>query len=355
MRVVLFFFSCFFISTLALAQEQGDVTISPKIKKRADTNYVKSYKNYLTIGVFIAAPINYLTITPKDSTISPTTYKTNLASIIGFTVGYKSIYAAVGFRAPVEADKSSTYGKTYFKAFAIGTQRTRFSVRFDYRKTSGFYNSDSLIYDPATNTSGYLKRSDVNTKQYMLSGLYNFSWKKYSYLSSFNFSEHQLKTRVGFILKSSISSNILKSDSSLINLTNTPTVSDGIQQLNYTSFVVGPGMGLNVVIAKRVYFSMMLFLSYNFVGYKFIDNNNNVLNKNTSVTAFFEQRFAIGYHSKRFYAGLKFTADQIQVQTKDYKVGNLFGAVTLDVGYRFNAPGILKKVYKNTFTKYLGM
>lgn len=355
MRIILFFFACFFISTLGLAQEQTEY-VSSKTKKRADTNYVKSYKNYLTIGVFVAAPINILTITPKDSTIRPSTYKTNLASIIGFTVAYKSIYAAVGFRVPAtEAEKSSAYGKTYFKAFAIGTQRTRFSVRFDYRKTSGFYNSDSLIYDPSTNTSGYLKRSDVNTKQYMLSGLYNFSWKKYSYLSSFNFSEHQLKTRVGFIIKSSLSSNILKSDSSLINLTNTAPVSDGIQQLNYTSFLVGPGMGLNVVIAKRVYFSMMLFLSYNFVGYKFIDNNNNTIYKSTSITAFFEEKIAIGYHSKRFYAGLKFTADQIQVQTTDYKVGNLFGAVTLDVGYRFNAPGILKKVYAKTFTKFLGM
>lgn len=354
MRVVIFFFAFIFITTLALAQEQAEY-ISKKTRQRADTNYVKSYKSYLTLGVFIAAPINVLAITPKDSTISPTTYKTNLASIIGFTVGYKSIYASVGFRAPVEANKSSTYGKTYFKAFAIGTQRTRFSVRFDYRKTSGFYNSDSLIYQASTNTTTHLKRGDVNTKQYMLSGLYNFSWKKYSYLSSFNFSEHQLKTRVGFLIKSSISSNQLKSDSSLINLPNTVSTSDGIQQLNYTSFIVGPGIGLNVVIAKRVYFSLMLFLSYDLVSYKFIDNNNNIISKNTSFTAFFEQRAALGYHSQRFYAGLKFTADQIQVQTQDYKVGNSFGAVTLDVGYRFNAPGILKKVYKNTFTKFLGM
>jgi hypothetical protein len=354
MRVVLFFITCFFISTFLHAQEQVEYT-AKKYKARADTNYVKSYKNQLTMGVFIAAPISTLTLTPKDSTIRPTTYKTNMASIIGFTVGYKSIYASVGFRAPIEASQSSKLGKTYFKAFAIGTQKTRFSIRFDYRKTSGFYNSDSLVYNTSTQTNNYLKRADVNTKQYMLSGLYNFSWKKYSYLSSFNFSEHQLKTRVGFIIKSSFSSNHLKSDSSLINLTNTAPVSDGIQQLNYTSFIVGPGMGLNVVVAKRVYFSLMLFLSYNFVGYKLIDNNNNTLYKSTSITAFFEQRVALGYHSKRFYAGLKFTADQIQVQTTDYKVGNLFGALTLDVGYRFNAPGILKKVYSKTFTKYLGM
>lgn len=355
MRVALFFFTCFFISSHVHSQEQIEYISSKKLKRRADTNFVKSYKDFLTVGLFIAAPINILTITPKDSTISPTTYQTNLASIVGFTFGYKSIYAAIGLRAPIEADKSSKYGKTYSKAFSIGTQKTRFSVRFDYRKTSGFYNSDSLIYQASTNTNTYLKRGDVNTKQYMISGLYNFSWKKYSYLSSFNFSEHQRKTRIGFIIKSSFSSNHLKSDSSLINLTNTAPVSDGIQQLNYTSFIVGPGMGLNVVIAKRVYFSLMLFLSYNFVGYRFIDNNNNTLYKSTSITAFFEQRAALGYHSKRFYAGLKFTADQIQVQTRDYKVGNLFGAITLDVGYRFNAPGILKKVYKNTFTRFLGM
>lgn len=353
MKPILFLIAVF-ISYTSHAQNKIEQQIN-KTKKRVDTNFVKSYKDFFTVGLFISAPSNIVTITPKDSTIKPNTYKTNLASIIGFTAGYKSIYVAVGVRTPLEASSYSKFGKTRFKSFSIGTQNTRFFLRFDFKRTTGFYNSDSISYIPSNNTSEYLKRSDVNTKQILLSGLYNFSWKKYSYLSSFTFSEHQLKTRVGLIIKSSVSWNQLNSDSSLINLNNTPSVKDGIQKLHYTSFIVGPGLGLNLVIAKRVYLSMMLFLSYNFVNYKFIDNNKNVLLHNTSFTAFFEERLAIGYHTKRFYAGIKFIADQIQVQTQDYRVGNTYGSLTLDVGYRFNAPGILKKTYKKTFTRFLGL
>ncbi len=356
MRVIFFFYIILLSLSPVFAQEESSTSVNiRKSKSRADTNYVKSYKNYLTLGMFIAAPVNTLTITPKDTLKPPTQYKTNLSSVIGFTGAYKSISGSIGFRIPAEANQTYKYGTTSFKSFSIGTQQTKFALRYDYRKVGGFYNSDSLIAQTATQPSTYFKRSDVTSTQYMISGLYNFSWKKYSYQSSFNFSEHQLKTRVGFILKSSVSFNRLDSDSSLINTQGAKTNAEKVQQLNYTSFLVGPGMGLNVVIAKRIYFSLMLFSSFDFVTYTFINNNNDTKNRSNSFTSFYEGRVALGYHSKRFYAGLKFIGDQIAVQTTDYRVENLFGAITLDIGYRFHAPHILKKVYEKTLTKHLGL
>lgn len=346
-------FLFFILSLPTFAQKETSVSIN-KTKAHADTNYVKSYKNYLTIGIFTATPVNTLTLTPKDSLSKPTNYSTNLSTAIGFTLSYKSVSGSFAFRTPVEEDLTNQYGVSKFKAFSIGTQKTKFAIRFDFRKVAGFYNEDSLITLPNSPTT-YFKRSDVNSKQYMVTGLYNFSWKKYSYQSSFNFTEHQLKTRVGFIMKSSVSFNRLRSDSSLINLNGTATNSEKVQQLNYTSFLIGPGMGLNVVIAKRVYFSLMAFYSLDFVTYSFINNNNSTNTRDNSFTGFLEGRVALGYHSKRFYAGMKFTGDKIAVQTTDYKVENSFGVLTIDIGYRFNAPGILKKVYANTFTKYLGL
>jgi|GEM_PF-2531794 len=358
MRIIFLFCLSFLTTLTLLAQEESSVNVR-KSKKHADTNYVKSYKNLLSLGMYIAAPSNTLTITPKDSLKPPTKYKTNLSSVIGFTMAYKSISGSIGFRLPIKPNLTNEYGTTAFKSFSIGTQQTKFSLQFDFRKVGGFYNSDSLITTSATSTtqasSTYFKRGDVTSKQYMVSGLYNFSWKKYSYQSSFNFSEHQLKTRIGFIMKSSLSFNRLNSDSSLITMDKSASNSEQVQQLNYTSFLLGPGMGLNVVIAKRVYFSLMVFYSYDYVTYTFIDNNNFTKNRSNSFTAFYEGRVALGYHSKRFYAGLKVIADQIAVQTTDYRVGNSFGVLTLDVGYRFHAPGIIKKVYKKTFTRYLGL
>lgn len=349
------FFLLFLIqfSIPLLAQHHPDVTIT-KTKPRPDTNYIKSYKNYLTIGFFVATPITSLILTPKDSTIKPTSYSTNLSSAIGFTGSYKSVSGSFAFRTTPGSEETNKYGTTKYKSFSLGTQRTKFAIRFDYRKVAGFYNGDSLIVLPNSPES-YFKRSDVTTKQYMISGLYNFSWRKYSYQSSFLFTEHQLKTRVGFIIKSSISFNRLQSDSSLINATKTATNSEKVQQLNYTSFLVGPGMGLNVVIAKRVYFSLMVFYSIDFVTYSLINNNNSTNTRDNSLTGFYEGRAALGYHSKRFYAGFKIVGDKIAVKTPDYKVENTFGLVTLDVGYRFNAPGILKKTYEKTLTRYLGL
>lgn len=343
----------FQFSILLIAQQDPGVTVT-KNKPRPDTNYIKSYKHYLSIGLFVATPVNTLTLTPNDLTVKPTEYSTNVASAIGLTGSYRSISGSFAFRTNPEASETSKYGTTTYKSFSIGTQRTKFAIRFDYRKVAGFYNGDSIITIPDT-PGTYFKRSDVVTKQYMISGLYNFSWRKYSYQSSFLFTEHQLKTRVGFILKSSISFNRLQSDSSLINLDRTASNSEKIQQLNFTSFLAGPGVGLNVVIAKRVYFSLMIFYSLDFVTYTFINNNNSTNTRNNSFTGFYEGRAALGYHSKRFYAGLKVVGDKIAVQTLDYKVENSFGVLTLDIGYRFNAPGILKKVYSKTLTRYLGI
>ncbi len=352
-RFIFIFLFFIHFSISSSAQQHSEVTVT-KTKPRPDTNYIKSYKHYLTIGIFIGTPINTLTLTPKDSTIKPTAYSTNLASAIGFTGSYKGISGSFAFRANPEADATSKYGTTKYKSFSLGTQRTRFSIRLDYRKVAGFYNGDSVI-TTANSPDTYFKRSDVSTKQYMISGLYNFSWRKYSYQSSFIFTEHQLKTRVGFIMKSSVSFNRLQSDSSLINLDRMATDAEKIQQLNFTSFLVGPGMGLNVVVAKRVYFSLMIFYSLDFVTYTLINNNNSTNIRDNSLTGFYEGRAALGYHSKRFYAGIKVVGDKIAVQTQGYTVENSFGVLTLDIGYRFVAPGILKKAYAKTLTKYLGL
>ncbi|MBC7450334.1 MAG: DUF4421 family protein [Cytophagales bacterium] len=325
-------------------------------KPKSDSNYIQSYKHYLTLGTFIALPITTLTISSiHDKNEIPVTYTANLSGGIGFSGAYKSLSGSFTFKLPIDPSTVDQYGVTKYKALALRMQNPKYFIGFDYRSTSGYY-SDSIIGKTATGDNSYLKRNDISNKQYMLSGMYNFNWKKYSYLAPLNFAERQIKTKVGFLLKASASYHTLHSDSSLISSPKTSTqAATNVADINYISTKVGPGLGWNVVVAKRVYFALQAFYSIDMVAYWYTDNKGNLKNSSRSIAGFVDLRMALGYQSERFYTGFKIVVDQVAVRTTENRISNLFGIFTLDVGYRFNAPGILKKAYKATFTRFLGI
>lgn len=79
------------------------------------------------------------------------------------------------------------------------------------------------------------------------------------------------------------------------------------------------------------------------------------MEKKYTISAYTDGRASLGYQSKRFYVALKYIGDRIVFYTSDLKYENSLGIVTLDFGYRFNAPGLIKKGYDATLTRFLGL
>jgi hypothetical protein len=323
------------------------------IKKKFDTTFIQSYKEYLTLGIFTLSPADFLTI----NTFSPSNnkeynYTTNIAASIGFTAAYRSIYVAFAFKTALDAQSIETYGKSRFNGFGIKVNNRKFNIAFESGKVKGFYNSD-VTYKDSSNSNKYLTRGDIEIKRYAFNGVYNFNHKKYSILAPSNQTERQIKSKVGFLLKASISKNLITSDSSVTNTSSNyePTT---FNRLAFTSFKVGPGIGINLIFIKRFYLSFIFYLSSNLVYYNYSGEGTEKI-KGHAFTSFIEGRTAIGYQSKRFYIGINFNIDRIVFKNEHLKIENVTQIGSFTIGYRFPAPNVLKKVYKATLTRYLGL
>jgi hypothetical protein len=343
---------------LVYGQNSDSIVISSttKNKPKEDTNFIQSYKKYFTIGAFSATPENEIEFTShKKFTSTATTLKANLANTLGFTLGYRNIYLAVGFKTPFSLASKSQFGQTSYDALSLKVQNPRYLLSFDYRGIQGYYNAFPITEN---NQSIYIQRGDIGTQQYILSGIFNLNWKKFSYLASLIHTERQLKSKVGLLLKSSLSYNSITSDSTLVKntelISKVKTVYD-VATMNYLSTKIGPGIGLNLILFKRIYLSSMAFYCFDIVGYQYFTHTGTEIISSASVTGFAEARAALGYQSRRFYMGLKFFGDRVTFHTTQNQITTHFATVTVDIGYRLNAPGFLKKGYDATLHRFLGL
>jgi hypothetical protein len=168
-----------------------------------------------------------------------------------------------------------------------------------------------------------------------------------------NHIERQIKTRLGFLMKASLSYSIFDSRSSLIDERQQPYFKDfqDIRAINSIVLKTGPGLGANIVVFKRIFFSLRVFLLANYSRYDYTFLNNRSSRWNNSVNVFGEGGASIGYNSKRFFASLNANGDVNEMQLKGAKVRTNYGAVSLDIGYRFNSPRFLDRGWEKLTQK----
>jgi len=361
---------CFFVLLMTLpgcvdAQEKDiDVFLHPKkfyrkyfphlkIKKPdIDSLYIKSYPNYLTIGAHLISPTIYLDIhsqSAKENASNATSnLRTKVGNILAFSAAYRFISA--GFAVNVSSNRSGKqeFASTSFRTATIKYNSAAYYLQFKYMRTIGFTDvNEHNALDP---TQRYTKREDVVVKEYQFEGMYNFSWKKYSYYAPIDYTQRQLKSRIGLLLKGGVYYNQLAADSNLLTVKQRQFFDDfeDIRKIRSTSFKLAPGIGGNLVLSKRFYLSAGVFTPYNLYIYNYFTKDDNLVHRGTSIALVLEGNVSLGYQSERLYAGIRYQADSKSVKLNTVGMNTLFSYFGFDIGYRFTAPRFVKKVYKDT-------
>ena len=323
-----------------------------KIKRPdIDSAYIKSYPNYLTVGSRLIVPTIYVDLhsnhSKENASNASSRFRTNVGNILAFSASYRFI--TVGFAVVLNSNRKDKedYTPSSYRTATIKYNGAAYSLQFKFIRIRGFTdvnesNSDTLIR--------YTKREDMLLREYQFEGVYNFSWRKYSYYAPIDYTFRQLKTRVGFLLKGGAYYNQLAADSNLLTMKQRPFFNDfnDIRIIRTTSFKLAPGVGLNLVFLKRFYFSLAVFAPYNFYVYNYFTKDENLVHKGTSIAFVLDGNVSLGYQSERFYAGIRYQADSKSVTFNTVSLNSLFSYVGFDLGYRFVAPRLVKKVYKQT-------
>ncbi|MEO7991461.1 MAG: DUF4421 family protein [Chryseolinea sp.] len=312
-----------------------------------DTNYIKSYPNYLTVGVHVLSPALYSTISTRNSSIgsgADVKFRTSVADIIGFSANYR--FVSVGFALLLKQglQKHADYAPSAYRTLTIKYNNPAYSFQFKYLKLKGFTEINGM------GSSSLAKRPDIVNREYQFESVYNFDWKRYSYLAPLIFSQRQVKSRAGFLLKGGLYYKKFSGDSSLVEREKSQYYESfgDTKAIQNFSIKLAPGVGGNLILYKHICLSMALFTSFDVYFYRYTSSADEVSTRRESIVFALDGYVSLGYQSKRFYAGLKYETDRRDAALHGVKM-NIVNAYTgLECGYRFNAPRVMKKFYKKT-------
>ena len=324
-----------------------------KIKRSpVDIAYIKSYPNYLSFTTRLLLPKIYFDLNPIGSNgvgeNASSKFRTNVNTIVGFAGSYRFVTAGFAIGIKSNAGNTSGYVHTKYRTATIKYNTSKYMLQFKFMKLKGL--TDINESNNQDSTKRYVTRDDITMKEFHFEGIYNFSWKKYSYIAPLDFMERQVKSRVGFMVKAGIYNTQLFSDSNLLSMRQRLYFEDfnSINRMNSYAIKLAPGLGINLVFLRRFYLSTAVFTPFNLYFNRLFIFYEDLVRKESSLQLTLDGMASIGYQSKRFYAGLRYQAESKRAVLKFISMTSVYSYIGLDVGYRFNTPKIVKKVYKKT-------
>ena len=322
----------------------------PKLKIKPDaydTLYIKSHPNYLSVSVHVLSPSIKLKITSSPvSSGGTTSFRTNIPDIAGLSVSYRFISAGFAFLLNTGMQANKDYAPSAYRTATI-----RYTARGNYFQYKYVRFKGLTDVSPATKVSfPYVKRPDIVSKEFQFEGLHNPNWKKYLYTGAFTFSERQLKSYGGFLLKGGVYFTEIKGDSALIapNKQEYYHNFSQVRIIRSIAFRFSPGVGGNFVFHKRYCVSIAVFPSLDLYFYKYLERPDEKAKGNDALVFGLSPKASFGYQSKRLYAGIRYESEWKNADLRSIHTKTVSTYLGIEFGYRFNTPSIVRKVYKDT-------
>lgn len=331
-----------------------DDTKTKKVKSMPDTNFIATYPQYVSLGIYTASPLMQIVFDPVDNTYDKykSDFRGNFSDLLGFTFSYRSIYIHYAFKTPFGPLEDSNKGRSASTGITLRIRKPRITMAAEYRRYEGYYDSNAPAYVPQ-NSESYYVRPDIHYKNIGVNGIYNFSWRKFAYNAPLTYNERQLKSKIGFLIKGGVNyTTIYSSDSVILSNAQTRNFSsfEDINSIHALLLKAGPGVGVNVVFFKRFYFSINYFIMGNFIEYQYGTRSGGYSAWRSNANIYTETATGFGYNSKRLFAGISFNGDINIMKVQGASIKTNFASVSVSLGYRFNAPNFFEKGWNKAST-----
>jgi len=314
-----------------------------------DTLYIKTYPNYLSASVHLLSPAVRYDIMPPNNLQGKAAFRTNVPDIVGAVINYRYVSAGFAFMLISGMQLNSEYAKSKYRTATIKYNSRGYTFQFKYIRIKGM--TDVNVPSDFYQSHGYIKRPDIVTKEFQFESTYNPAWRKYSFTAPFTFSERQVKSYGGFLFKTGIYYSQVSGDSSLIDHTKLAYYANDISRVNVIrsfSIRLAPGAGANMIIRKKFYASIAVFPSLDFCFYKYLENTDRRSNGSQTLAFAFEGHASVGYQSRRLYTGVRCELENSRALMRGIQSKKINTSIGVEFGYRFNAPRLVRKVYRDT-------
>ena len=357
--IVCLAFLCMHVASSHAQEKKENVFLHPdkfyqkyfpnlKIKYNpADSNYIKTYpKSHMIVSLHLLAPKIYADLVPAEASFAASRFRTNTNTITGLSFSYRHVTAGFALSLLPPLGDPPDYAHSHYRTATIKYKSPIYILTFRFMKIKGVTDVNAFNSPDQNNTP----RTDINIKEYEFEGIYNFNWKKYSYLSTIDYTESQIKSRAGFLLKAGIYNQQIYSDTNLFS----PQQRAYFEELNGMAKIisyyikVSPGIGGTLIIKKHFYAACAVFSPLGFYSNRSYTSDDQRVKAETSLLWTLDGSVNIGYQSDRFYTGLRCDIDSRTMMLPDMHFTSVYNYLGLDIGYRFKAPKFIKKFYKKT-------
>jgi hypothetical protein len=303
---------------------------------KLDTNYVKAYRDELTVRTFVAWKQNGYNL--SDRMFSPwLRYRTNDNLLLGVGYTYSFLTLNLAAKMPFINADDDLYGKSTYMDLQAHSIFRSFIVDLYLQWNKGYYVSNPGAVIPGwASGDGYPVRGDLRTHIFGLNVQYLFNSSRYSYKASFLQNEFQKRSAGSPIAGVEAYWMLGMSDSLLIG---SPIPSSGFlddhpfNQVDLSNVGVNGGYAYTFVLKEKLYLSLSsvfgISAGYNQVHYSAASNT-----LQSGITAGWtnSSRISFGFNSKQYYVGFSFIYFHMNNLSPGY--GDFFSYDTSSI--RFN-------------------
>lgn len=320
---------------------------------QVDSLFIQEFPHKLVISPYFSSNINTLTLTPRpipdDTLQQELLYQPNLRGGFGIGLSYRVIDFSLGFRQKLSEHSERVYGKTKATSLSFRLWATRHLLgEFTFQRVQGFSNRSTPAYDTVNFERNYPfeLREDIRVTYVKVRGVYQLNPHKFSYRSSFSFSERQKKSAAGLLLNASLYSHRTRADSSFIPSAVRSDYGDygDIKTMQIIGMGFGPGIG-GTWTKGRWYLTGVLFLGIDIQYFLYDIPGVGTEKREFKISNMLDSRFSFGYNAPRFFIGLTNCNDYTILRPTAFHVRSLFGRGLFTFGWRLESPEILDKTY----------
>jgi hypothetical protein len=267
-------------------------------------------------------------------------YRSSKPNSLGVGMYIFEVVLELTVAIPVGERNKEIYGDSKSRDFQLNVFAKKWGLESYTQKYEGFYVHDRDLDIPSG--TPYPQRPDIVTKNGGVIGHYVVNNKKFSYRSTYNFADRQIRSAGSLMAFGAFNRFTTQGDSAIIGERYTDYFGTDAQivEFNATSVGVAPGYSHNFV-HKNFFLNAAVGLgpAFNWLYYR-SDNGSN--KRQSTLTPFFVGRVSIGYNAKRLFGGVSYVAQGNRVKFETINLLSSSGTFKVLIGYRFKEFGILK-------------
>jgi len=335
-----------FVTTQVFAQ----VPVLTVKHNAPDTAYIKDYyHHYIVLRAYESTKFNSYQFLDNGNKV---TYKPNNHNNLGLGFNYKYLSVNLGFYVPFLSKNRNKYGSTQTLDLQTHLYLQRFIIDLYGQFYKGYYLSNPSTL--SSNTTGYILRPDIHTRDISAVVQYVFSYKTFSYNAAYYQNEYQKKSAGSFIAGAGIYHTDVKADSTLIPPGTIYTNFYDGRKFNTTSnnsLATSIGYTYTYVYKKHYFLTGSLSggigLNYSVIDNTSTQQSSSRLGPEYNLTA----RAAAGYNSDVYFAGVTYVRLTTENSApfsrtfQDVNAGNF--RVIVAKRFRIKSKSMLEKAVKS--------